>query len=300
MTKVIDWKRAEDPRDVVHLAVQALAEGHLVAFPSDANYVIAASCLRPAAIDNLRAVLDDIRPDEKAGATNNVTAIGTSLAIVPRSPEELLDYTPELSPVAARMARRFWPGPVVVRLNVSHRSSLASHLPSLVRNMVLGADGYIGFTMPEHESLMEVLRLTAGPLMVVNPIGALADESKRAEQVDGRVALAIDDGAVRAPAPWASIRIDGSRCHVEHPGKQSVEELISGSQFKILLVCTGNTCRSPMAEHLMRRKLKARFPKHFSNSQLSPIEVSSAGVSAYRAGRLRMERLRRWLLAVWI
>lgn len=31
MTRVIDWKNADDPRDVVHIAVQAVAEGHIVA-----------------------------------------------------------------------------------------------------------------------------------------------------------------------------------------------------------------------------------------------------------------------------
>ncbi|MFE5324175.1 low molecular weight protein arginine phosphatase [Paenibacillus sp. NPDC056579] len=41
---------------------------------------------------------------------------------------------------------------------------------------------------------------------------------------------------------------------------------------RILFVCTGNTCRSPMAEGLMRRLL--------AEHQLPHIEVRSAGVSA--------------------
>jgi protein-tyrosine phosphatase len=39
-----------------------------------------------------------------------------------------------------------------------------------------------------------------------------------------------------------------------------------------------------MAEYLMKRRLKLRFPEHFANSQLSPIDVSSAGVSASPGG----------------
>lgn len=39
----------------------------------------------------------------------------------------------------------------------------------------------------------------------------------------------------------------------------------------ILFVCTGNTCRSPMAEHLLRKAVADRGLKH--------IEVRSAGIS---------------------
>lgn len=43
--------------------------------------------------------------------------------------------------------------------------------------------------------------------------------------------------------------------------------------MRIVLVCSGNTCRSPMAEALIRRELAARG--------LGDIDVSSAGVYAF-------------------
>ncbi|MEP7326495.1 MAG: low molecular weight protein arginine phosphatase [Gemmatimonadota bacterium] len=43
--------------------------------------------------------------------------------------------------------------------------------------------------------------------------------------------------------------------------------------MKILFVCTGNTCRSPMAEAMMRRLLEER--------SIGEIEVRSAGTGAY-------------------
>ena len=45
---VIDLRKTEDARDVVHRAVQTLAEGRSVAFPTETDYVVASS-IRDAA-----------------------------------------------------------------------------------------------------------------------------------------------------------------------------------------------------------------------------------------------------------
>ncbi|UER55299.1 hypothetical protein HJG43_12960 [Kineosporiaceae bacterium SCSIO 59966] len=45
--------------------------------------------------------------------------------------------------------------------------------------------------------------------------------------------------------------------------------------FRILTVCTGNVCRSPMAERLLRSGLAARC-----GEQAAAVEVSSAAVEA--------------------
>lgn len=53
---VIDIRSAEDSRDVVHRAVQALAEGKLVAFPTETVYTVAASVLNTDAMARLAAL----------------------------------------------------------------------------------------------------------------------------------------------------------------------------------------------------------------------------------------------------
>lgn len=46
----------------------------------------------------------------------------------------------------------------------------------------------------------------------------------------------------------------------------------AGAPFRMLFVCTGNTCRSPLAEALARREAERRGLAH--------LEVASAGVTA--------------------
>ena len=280
MTKILDWKKAEDPRDVIHLAVQALAEGHLVAFPSQAHYVVAASGLK----GNAAQALQEILGATATGANKDQRGSGLA-SLVLRSANELCDYVPGISSLGLRLANRLWPGPIELRFATQHPHSLVRQLPQATQTMVRDSRGYLGFIAADHPAFAEVMRLSSGPLLIGSPPTSTTETlMTNPGELPSKVVLAIDDGLTQSPSPSTVIRIDGARCQVERQGKLSAEELVSSSQFKLLFVCTGNTCRSPMAEQLMKAKLKQRFPEHLANRQLPPIEVASAGVAAYPGG----------------
>jgi protein-tyrosine phosphatase len=118
MTKILNWRKSEDPRDIVHLAVQALAEGHIVALPSSGTYLLVASGLRADAVSKLSGYA---KPPKNVG-----------LSLMVRSADETLDYFPDISPASRRLARKAWPGSVMLSLKDSNESSVLRCLDARV------------------------------------------------------------------------------------------------------------------------------------------------------------------------
>ena len=56
MPQIVEIRTADDPRDVIHRACQLLAEGQLVAFPTEAAYVVAAASVSEPGVQRLRTV----------------------------------------------------------------------------------------------------------------------------------------------------------------------------------------------------------------------------------------------------
>src|SRR5580704_3843840 len=115
---IIDLRSAEDSRDVVHRAVQALAEGKVVAFPTETVYALAASALAESAVERLAKVC---RAAEAQPGTQGLT-----LAV--KSADDALDYVPNLGLLGERLARRCWPGPVTLIVDDRHPDSLLRQL----------------------------------------------------------------------------------------------------------------------------------------------------------------------------
>lgn len=271
---VIDIRSAEDLRDVVHRAVQTLAEGRLVAFPTETVYGVAASGLNGAAVERL---IKCKGRQEKQPLT---------LAI--RAREEVLDYVPDLSPLGQRLARRCWPGPVTIVAENHHPASLVTRLPESVRQAVVPTDT-VGLRVPAHELILDVLRMMKGPLALTSANRSGEPDAVTAQQVvdalGEQVDLVLDDGQSRFGQPSSVVRVGHDSYEVLREGVVSETNLKRLSSLFLLLVCTGNTCRSPMAEMLSRKIIAKRLQCELDELEDRGVVVGSAGIAAMVGGR---------------
>jgi protein-tyrosine-phosphatase/tRNA A37 threonylcarbamoyladenosine synthetase subunit TsaC/SUA5/YrdC len=271
---VIDLRRADDARDVVHRAVQGLAEGKLVAFPTETDYVVGASGRCAAAVAALER-LAGRRADEPA------------LSLVPRSADEALDWAPRMSAVGRRISRRCWPGPVALIVPDDHAESLVHRLPDASRAGIV-ADGRLRLRLPGHPLLADCLPMLAGPIVIAEPGGpggttavTLADAIAAA---GGDIALAIDDGRSRYAQPPSTILLEGASFRMVRPGVVSEETVRRLASLVVLFVCTGNTCRSPMAEAVFRALVAERLGCNPDEIERHGVVTASAGVAAWPGG----------------
>lgn len=269
MPAVIDVSKTDDPRDVVHRTVQALAEGKLVVFPTETVYGVAASALNEPAVERLAALRGSAAAD--------------GLTLVVRSYDEALDYAPHLSPLAQRLARRCWPGPLTLVVEDSQSESLVSRLPPSVQTAV-NPRGTVALRVPAHSLIQSALRLAVGPLLLTKVSGPTDGFAVSAQEVlssvGDDVALVLDDGRTRFAAPSSVVRVRGREIEVTRTGVLNEATLMRLSSLMILFVCTGNTCRSPMAEVLMRRRAAERMGCSMQELADRGVLILSAGIAA--------------------
>lgn len=271
---VIDVRNTDDARDAIHRTVQTLAEGNLAVFPTETVYGVAASARNG---DAVRKLLDA-----------KTRAEGHPLTLAIKSADDALDYVPGMNSISARLARRCWPGPVTLVMDGSHPDSLVSQLPDAVREVVAPV-GKVGLRVPAHPLILDVLRLTPGPLVLSSanrsgqPAPVSADEA--VAQIGESVGIVLDDGKCQFGQPSSVVEIDGENLNLLRAGVVSEANLGRLASLMVLLVCTGNTCRSPMAEVICRDLIAKKLECPAESLEDRGVMVMSAGIAAMPGSR---------------
>jgi protein-tyrosine phosphatase len=270
MTRVLSWQQAGQRPAALRQAVQALAAGGLVAFPTETGYGVAASALAPGAVERLGA---------DAGASESLSLVLGSVAAA-------LDWVPGLSPLGRRLARRCWPGPVTLVSRAGVELGLAGRLPEAVRRCVCPAEA-LHFRVPAHEALREALDHLPGPLLWRAVPGAETSAATTAEELTRAaegVDLLLDDGPSRFAEAATVVQVEGNSWQILREGVVTAAEVERLCPCLIVFVCTGNTCRSPLAEALCKKLLADRLGCTVEELPRRGFIVLSAGLAAMMGG----------------
>jgi protein-tyrosine phosphatase len=280
MPEILGWHDTEDPLQIVQQAAEALAKGQLVAFPTETVYGIAAGAWIPEAVDRLAACKG--RPEQKPMAL----ALGGA--------EEVLGWLPDLGAVGWRLARRCFPGPVTLVSGDGVETGLASRLSESVRRWICPT-GTLGLRVPDHEALLQIRGWLPGPLVLTSANPSDQVEATTAEEVArtlaDRVALIIDDGPSPLGRPSTVVVVEGEAWRVLREGVVTAADLQVRSACWIVFVCTGNTCRSPLAEVLCKKMLAERIGCAVEALPQHGFLVRSAGLAAFQGDRAAPEAI---------
>ncbi|MDB5335707.1 MAG: Protein-tyrosine phosphatase, low molecular weight, partial [Planctomycetaceae bacterium] len=275
MSDVVAIQDADDPQDIIQQAVERLVQGGLVVVPTETRYVIVADGLNAEAMARLQAW------GERHQLGSAVLAMS--------SDARAMDYVPDLGALGGKLLRRCWPGPISFEFSVpSTVRGLSSVLPEATRQLA-APDGLVILRSPAHDVVQGILRLLPGPLVMLGEYaarnghgGALPDWLPAA---NGEISFVIDDGNCRYGASSSLVRIRGEEWELLHEGVVTERTIKHLASHYILFVCTGNTCRSPMAEGIFRRLLAEKLGCTEEELGERGYIVASAGISAMPGGR---------------
>ncbi len=240
-------------------ALEFLARGEIVALPTETVYGLAVRADKREAIDNL------------ARAKGRASELGPTWHI--GNPAQIEAF-PRVSAMAHRLANRYWPGPLTLVL------------PGVPQGLEFAArEGWTAVRAPAHPFTASLLSNAPFPVVLTGAQRAAEPPASEADVVlarfDGKVALVVDAGPARLRESSCVLRLGRGRFDLVRDGLFTLEQLRAAAGLHIAFVCTGNTCRSPMAEGLARKLLAERLETTPGRLVDMGFELASMGVFAH-------------------
>ena len=266
-TRVIKLGRGKNSDQAVKEAAKLLREGGLVGFPTETVYGIAAHAGHEQAMKKLRALKE--RPK------------GQPFTMLIADKQQVSDYVGELSWPGVGLVQHGWPGPLtlIFHLGQQHPPAVKNLPADQIKNLYHRRS--IGIRCPEHPVAQKLLREVDFPVVApsANRKGQAAAirGSQVLAELAGELDLVLDAG--RCQYGRASTIVEVKRGQYRIVRQEVLDERIitEMAQMHIMFVCSGNSCRSPMAEGLLRAKLAKKL--HCKPAELVKrgFKISSSG-----------------------
>lgn len=250
-----------DPDAVIDRAVTLLDEGELIVLPTETVYGAAGRLDRPTAVQKLR----DLRIDASGPFTIHLP-----------SADRVRELVGSLSELGVRMTQKLWPGPVSLVFDVPAEVRSATAVRLGLSEADLYSNGAMTLRCPDHVVAHDVLSRIDAPVALTR----VDAPPEIGNTLDGRVALAIDAGRTRYAKPSTIIHVRGDSYHVVRDGVYDARIIEKQLKTLILFVCSGNTCRSPMASALATQLIRRKYNVNGADIESTGISVASAGTFA--------------------
>jgi len=267
-TEVIALTGEKFDIEKVKAAARRLNEGRLVAFGTETVYGI-----------GCRVRADNIsRLDEIKGRSG-----GKRYTLHIPDPQAVARYVPTIPLRGRKLIANGWPGPLTIVFELD-REALGQQRGVLGDDAfeVLYEDGTIGIRCPDNRIAQELLRCAAEP--VVAPSANLDGKAPATDaagvlaQLDGRIDILLDGGECKYKKSSTVVKIAGGQPTILREGVYSEKDIAQMSLIRILFVCAGNTCRSPMAAALCEKKLSEKLNCTVDEIEVRGYKIGSAGL----------------------
>lgn len=237
-------------------AVEALRSGGLVGLPTESVYGIAGDLGRPGTVRRLLELRGS--PADK------------KITVHLGDRDELRNVVSgPLPPSARRLIQKFWPGPLTIVLPTPDGAG-------------------VGVRYPNHRVAVAILTRAGVRVGVTSANRAGEPAAVTGEDVrrgfEGVLDVIVDAGPTRHRAASTVARVAGSRVEVLREGPIPRALIEEANVVTVLFVCTGNTCRSPMAAALFRRLLADRLKAKPEDLESRGYRILSAGTAAGQGG----------------
>lgn len=263
-TRVIQVDPRKDLGRTLAPAVSAIRAGGIVGFPTETVYGVGVVATDAHAVARLR----ELKQRPKGAFTVHIA-----------SPADAGRYVRDIPARAATLMSKAWPGPMTILLPSGGR--LAAGLGSRALYKRICPDEMVGLRCPSDPVARRLLERAGKPVLATSANLAGRRAPREAEEVlaqlDGRIDVLVDAGPTRHGKASTIVAFDGPAYRIVRAGVYDARTIEQMTRRRILFVCSGNTCRSPMASAIARKLLAERLGCDVEELAGQGQEVLSAG-----------------------
>lgn len=279
-TEVIRLSDNPSLKTIREKTTEALRAGKLVVFPTETVYGLGVLASNQEAVLRLMSA----KGRQK----------GHAVPVAISGYRALRHYSPDIDPVSERLARRCWPGPITIISDATSPKSRFAPLSDEVKEVIMPC-GTVGYRVPNHPVFLEILRELDEPVLLTSANLTGEPPAVSAEQamvgLGDRPDLIIDDGVACFQRPSTVVAANGNKINVIREGVYPKDKIKRMTVKIILFVCTGNTCRSPMAEMICANLIAKRLHCDVADLESNGYVIMSAGVAALPGAPASLEAI---------